>query len=59
MLMGLGVVGMGLCAALTLYGLLLVPEMSRDKKLSESLVLVMIAAWCGGLVVAGRILRRR
>ena len=58
-LIGLGVAGVLLSIALMLYGLLFVPEMIGDKRLSESLVTLMIAAWCGGLVVAGRILRRK
>ncbi|MGH9154095.1 MAG: hypothetical protein ACRD03_17310 [Acidimicrobiales bacterium] len=43
-LMGLGIAGIMTCAVLMLYGLLFVPEMSADKKVSEGLVTLMIAA---------------
>lgn len=57
MLVLLGVLGVLACAALMVYGLLL-REMSADKKLSESAITLLIAAWCAGFVVAGWILRR-
>ncbi len=53
-----GALGVLLSAALLAYGLVAVPEMSGDKKRSESLITVLVAAWCAGFIVAGRILRR-
>ncbi|HSH59476.1 MAG TPA: hypothetical protein VK988_07515 [Acidimicrobiales bacterium] len=53
-----GSFGIALCVALILYALVAIPEISTDKKLSETLLTLLAAGWCAGFVVAGRILRR-
>ncbi len=57
-LVAVGGIGILLSLALLLYGLFSVPNMSNEKKASESLILLGVAAWCGGFVVAGKLLRR-
>lgn len=57
-LMLLGAFGMVVCLGLIAFMVVAVPDMSRGGKISEGLIVLAVAAWCAGFVVAGRILRR-
>lgn len=58
-LMLLGAVGIVSCLGLIAFMVVAgPPDLSRGKMISESLIVLAVAAWCAGFVVAGRLLRR-